>query len=79
MAKIGSIIAKSITWPLPNASLCGFCCAAKAVKTACEVARAAMPSAKPNGGSVGGPFTSPVMAAKPLIDSAKVPKPARCE
>ena len=36
-----------------------------------------MLSASPNGGSVGGPSGSPVMAAKPLIASASVPNPAR--
>ena len=29
------------------------------------------------GGSVGGPFGSPVIAAKPLIASARVPNPGR--
>ena len=34
-----------------------------------------MPSASPNGGSVGGPSGSPVIAANPLIASASDPKP----
>ena len=41
------------------------------------VVSAAMPSASPNGGSVGGPSGSPVICAKPLIASASVPKPGR--
>ena len=41
------------------------------------VASAAMPSASPNGGSVGGPSGSPVIAAKPLIASANEPNPGR--
>ncbi len=35
------------------------------------------PSARPNGGRVGGPSGSPVIAAKPLIASASVPNPGR--
>ena len=42
--------------------------------TAYAPASAAIPSARPNGGSVGGPSGSPVMCAKPLIASASVPK-----
>ncbi len=38
-----------------------------------------MPSARPNGGSVGGPSGSPVSAANPLIASARLPKPGRAE
>ena len=41
------------------------------------VASEAIPSANPKGGSVGGPSGSPVEAAKPLIASARVPKPGR--
>ena len=41
------------------------------------VASDAIPSASPNGGSVGGPSGSPVCAAKPLMASASVPKPGR--
>lgn len=41
------------------------------------VASEATPSARPNGGSVGGPSGSPVIAANPLIASASVPKPGR--
>jgi len=42
-----------------------------------EQASAATESASPNGGNVGGPVGSPVAAAKPLIASARVPKPGR--
>ena len=47
--------------------------------TAYEVASAAIESARPNGGRVGGPSGSPVMEAKPLMASARVPKPGRWE
>ena len=49
----------------------------RADMTANAVAREAIPSARPNGGRVGGPSGSPVDAAKPLIASASVPKPGR--
>src|SRR5680860_1745754 len=38
----------------------------------------ATPSARPNGGSVGGPSSCPVWWANPLIASARVPKARRC-
>ena len=47
--------------------------------TAWAVASAAIPSARPNGGRVGGPSGQPLIAAKPLMDSARVPKPGRTE
>ena len=42
-----------------------------------ESATSQMLSANPKDGRVGGPSASPVAAAKPLIASASVPKPAR--
>ena len=45
------------------------------MSTALAVAWAAIPSASPKGGSVGGPSGTPVMWANPLIDSANVPNP----
>ena len=66
------MIAMSTTWPAPVRSR-----AARAVITAYAVARPAIESARPKGGSVGGPSGSPVIAAKPLIASARVPKPGR--
>ena len=71
---IGSMIATSTTWPLPLAAALW-----SAVITAKLVASAAMPSASPNGGSVGGPSASPVSAANPLIASASEPNPGRRE
>ena len=68
------MIAMSITWPRPVCSR-----ARSAVMIPNAVVSAAMPSARPNGGSVGGPSGSPVMAAKPLMASASVPKPGREE
>ncbi len=64
--------AMSTTWPSSPRSR-----AASAVITAYAVASAAIESARPNGGSVGGASGSPVSAAKPLIASARVPKPGR--
>ena len=69
---IGSMIATSTTWPRPLASALR-----SPAVTAKLVASAAMPSARPNGGSVGGPSGSPVRAAKPLIASAIDPNPGR--
>ena len=68
------MIAMSSTWPRPVCSR-----ARSAVMIANAVVSAATPSARPKGGSVGGPSGSPVMAAKPLIASASVPKPGREE
>ncbi len=42
-----------------------------------EAAIPQMVSASPKAGSVGGPSGSPVRCAKPLMASARVPKPAR--
>ncbi len=66
------MIAMSMTCPRPVGSR-----ARSAVMTANAVVRAVIPSARPNGGSVGGPSGSPVMAANPLIASASVPNPGR--
>lgn len=71
---IGSMIAMSTTWPRPVRSRPW-----SAAITAYDVERAAIESARPNGGSVGGPSGSPVSAAKPLIASASVPNPGRGE
>ena len=68
------MIARSTTWPRPVASR-----ARSAASVAYAAVSAEMPSARPNGGSVGGPSGSPVMAANPLIASARVPKPGREE
>ena len=70
----GSMIAMSSTWPRPVCSR-----ARSAVMIPNAVVSAATPSARPKGGSVGGPSGSPVMAAKPLMASASVPKPGREE
>lgn len=67
------MIAMSTTCPSPVRSR-----PASAVITAYAVASAAIESASPNGGRVGGPSGSPVIAANPLIASARVPKPGRC-
>ena len=66
------MMARSMTWPRPVVSP-----ARRAVIVANAAARAAMPSARPNGGRVGGPSGSPVIAANPLIASARVPNPGR--
>ncbi len=66
------MIAMSTTCPSPVRSR-----AASAVITAYAVARAAIESARPKGGRVGGASGSPVIAAKPLMASARVPKPGR--
>ena len=71
-AMIGSTMATSTTWPRPVD-----CRWWRADMTANAVAREAIPSARPNGGRVGGPSGSPVDAANPLIASASVPKPGR--
>ena len=66
------MIAMSMTCPWPVMSRWR-----SAIMIADDVARAVIPSARPNGGRVGGPSAGPVIAAKPLIDSARVPKPGR--
>ena len=69
---IGSRMLRSTTWPLPVASRWR-----RAISAAEDAAMPQMLSASPKAGSVGGPSASPVAAAKPLIASARVPKPAR--
>ena len=66
------MIARSITCPAPDRSR-----SRSATSTAYAVASAVIPSASPNGGSVGGPSGSPVTAANPLIASASDPNPGR--
>ena len=48
-----------------------------AIMTADDAPMPQMLSARPNAGSVGGPSSAPVRSAKPLIASARVPKPGR--
>ncbi len=69
------MMARSITCPFPPRASRRY----SANIAATAPARPAMPSASPKGGSVGGPSGCPVMCAKPLIDSARVPKPGRDE
>lgn len=66
------MIAVSTTCPCPVRSRVD-----SATMTANAVASDATPSASPNGGRVGGPSGSPVIAANPLIASASVPNPGR--
>ncbi len=66
------MMAMSTTCPDPSRST-----DRSAVITANAVASAAIPSARPNGGRVGGPSGAPVRAANPLIASARLPNPGR--